>query len=201
MNLLTLYRKLRNRFYEAVVFPIQPIWLRHIGVECAPGVRLFGFPIINKCEGSVIKIGSNFTACAKPQFNTIGVIQPVVITTTSPESRLVIGNHVGVSGCSIACQQSIGIGNRVSLGSGVLIMDNDAHSLNPEERFAGIPNIRSSPVILEEDVWVGARSIILKGTKIGSRTIVRAGSVVFGEFPPDCIIGGNPATVISAKKS
>ena len=124
----------------------------------------------------------------------------MVMTTSHPEARLVIGNQVGVSGCSFECFQSIEIGDRVSIGSGVLIMDNDAHSLDPAERIAGIPNIRSAPIVLEEDVFVGARSIILKGTKIGARTIVRAGSVVLGEFPPDCIVGGNPAVIITRKK-
>jgi acetyltransferase-like isoleucine patch superfamily enzyme len=122
-----------------------------------------------------------------------------VITTTHPSAKIIVENQVGMSGCTLECRELIQIGNRVTIGSGVLILDSDSHSLDPAERKAGISNIRSALVILEEDVFVGARSIILKGTRIGARTIVRAGAVVSGEFPPDCIIGGNPATIISRK--
>jgi acetyltransferase-like isoleucine patch superfamily enzyme len=79
-------------------------------------------------------------------------------------------------------------------------MDNDAHSLDHGDRENNILNIRSSPICIGDDVFIGARSILLKGVKIGARTIVRAGSVVLGEFPPDCIIGGNPAVIVSTKR-
>lgn len=139
-------------------------------------------------------------ARSKAYSNTIGTIQPVVITTTHPLAKIILGNRVGISGCTLECRELIQFGNRVSIGSGVLIMDNDAHSLDPHERAEGIVNIRTSPVVLEDDVFVGARAIILKGARIGARTVVRAGSVVLGEFPPDCIIGGNPAIILSRKQ-
>jgi acetyltransferase-like isoleucine patch superfamily enzyme len=200
MNSLVLYRKCRDRFNRWFVFPVQLLWLKHIGVECGARCRFHGLPIINKCEGSIIQIGDDLDARSKIYSNTIGMIQPIVITTTHPSAKIIVGNQVGISGSTLECRELIQIGDRVAIGSGVLILDSDSHSLDPAERRAGVPNIRSAPVILEEDVFVGARSIILKGTRIGARTIVRAGSVVLAEFPADCIIGGNPATIIARKQ-
>ena len=58
-------------------------------------------------------------------------------------------------------------------------------------------HIKTAPIIIEDDVFVGTNAIILKGTKIGARSIVAAGSVVFGlQIPPDSLVKGNPAQII-----
>jgi acetyltransferase-like isoleucine patch superfamily enzyme len=51
-------------------------------------------------------------------------------------------------------------------------------------------------VIIEDDVFIGARSVICKGVTIGARSIIAAGSVVVKDIPADCIAGGNPCKVI-----
>ena len=48
-------------------------------------------------------------------------------------------------------------------------------------------------VEIEENVWIGERSIVLKGSKIGKNSIIGAGSVVAGDIPENCIFAGNPA--------
>lgn len=55
-------------------------------------------------------------------------------------------------------------------------------------------------VIIEDDVWIGARVIILSGAKIGTGSIISAGSVVASEIPPFSIAVGNPARVIGNRK-
>lgn len=54
----------------------------------------------------------------------------------------------------------------------------------------------SAPIVIEDDVLIGTRCIILKGVTIGARSIIAAGSVVTKSIPADCIAGGNPAKVI-----
>ena len=54
-----------------------------------------------------------------------------------------------------------------------------------------------APVILEDDVWVGSRALILGGTRLGRGCVVAAGSVVQGEFPAGAVIAGKPAEVMS----
>ena len=53
----------------------------------------------------------------------------------------------------------------------------------------------SKDILIEDYVWLGARVIILPGTKIGEGAIVQAGAVVHGEIPPYSIVGGNPAKI------
>ena len=55
---------------------------------------------------------------------------------------------------------------------------------------------QSAPIIIEDDVWLGAQSIILKGVTVGARTIIGAGSVVTKSIPADCVAAGNPCKVI-----
>ena len=51
-------------------------------------------------------------------------------------------------------------------------------------------------IVIEDDVWIGANSILLSGTKVGTGSVVGAGSVISKEFPPYSIIAGNPAQII-----
>lgn len=112
-----------------------------------------------------------------------------------------IGNHCHMSSPCIWARKSIVIGNDVKLGGDVIIIDSDAHSLNFEDRRIGLDNLdaknaNSAEVIIGNDVLIGTKCIILKGSKIGDRTIIGAGSVVAGEIPEDCIAAGNPCKVI-----
>ena len=85
------------------------------------------------------------------------------------------------------------------VGGNVRIFDHDFHALEWESRRA-VENreaIRTKPVVIEDDVFIGTNVIILKGTHIGARSIVAAGSVVFGlDIPADSLVKGNPAVII-----
>ena len=59
----------------------------------------------------------------------------------------------------------------------------------------------NAPVVVEEDVWIGARAILLSGVTIGRGSIVAAGAVVTKDVPPYCIVGGVPARIIRRKWS
>jgi acetyltransferase-like isoleucine patch superfamily enzyme len=156
--------------------------------------RFFGLPIIQKHKEAVIKLGKGFTACSNPYYNSIGVFQKVIIKALSPNARIIIGENVGISGATIS-GSNIKIGKNVLIGSGVLITDTDAHPIHPflrnESKF-----IKSSPVVIEDDVFIGARTMILKGVTIGSGSVIGAGSVVIKDIPPMSIAAGNPAKVI-----
>jgi acetyltransferase-like isoleucine patch superfamily enzyme len=52
------------------------------------------------------------------------------------------------------------------------------------------------PVIIEDDVWLGERAVILKGVNIGRGSIVAAGSMVTKSIPPMSIVAGNPARIV-----
>jgi maltose O-acetyltransferase len=75
----------------------------------------------------------------------------------------------------------------------VTITDNNFHRLEPEHRDE-IPE--SAPVIIEENVWLGGRVIVLPGVTIGAGSAVGAGSVVTHNIPPRSLAVGVPARVI-----
>ncbi len=94
----------------------------------------------------------------------------------------------------------ISIGNEVLIGSGALIIDNDAHPINPTFRRDNSKTL-VSPIIIEDNVFIGARSIILKGVKIGKCAVIGAGAIVTRAVPEYAIVAGNPAVVIGDVRS
>ena len=159
--------------------------------------RLYGLPLIQSNSKAVITIGKYWTACSSAKFNSIGVFQKVIIKALNPNAVIKIGNNVGMSGCTISCSAQVTIGNNVLIGSGVLITDTDAHAIHYQERNDS-SKIKTIPVLIEDDVFIGARSIILKGVTIGMGSVVGAGSVVVKNVPSMVIVGGNPAKIIGS---
>lgn len=97
---------------------------------------------------------------------------------------------------------SITIGNRVMISHGVNITDSNAHSKSPQERHLhfrliaekGHPrepellgDVPTQPVVIEDDVWISFGCTILKGVRIGARSIIAAGTVVTKDVPPDSL--------------
>ena len=113
--------------------------------------------------------------------------------TYSREAVIEIGDGVFLNGTRFSCTQAIRVGSRSILAE-CRIGDSDFHSSDPDHR-ADPEYIRSAPVIIEENVWITVGCVILKGSRIGRNSTITPNSVVRGEIPPDCIAGGNPATV------
>lgn len=159
------------------------------------GNRLVNW-FLKQSHGELI-IGDNFKCNNKVTSNSIGLIQPCVFNISSSGSRIIIGNNVGISGSTINATTTITIGDNVLIGSGCLITDTDSHPLHWEDRLEERNELtRRSPITIEEDVFIGARSIILKGVTIGKGAVVGAGSVVSKDIPPFAIVCGNPAKVV-----
>jgi maltose O-acetyltransferase len=111
-----------------------------------------------------------------------------------PDGTLDIGERAFINyGCSIGATRSIRIGPRCAIGSYCLIMDNDFHTVDPERRF-DVPE--SSPIVLEENVWLASRVIVLRGVTIGAHSVIGAGSVVTRDIPPRSVAVGLPARVV-----
>jgi acetyltransferase-like isoleucine patch superfamily enzyme len=171
------------------------IFCLFVGLTWKLGWRFLGLPIVQQRSRNSIEIGKNFTAISNPKCNSVGVFQKVILKTLTPKARIKIGNNVGLSGCSICARNYIEIGNDVLIGSGVLIVDNDAHPVSYEDRKFNPYNVKSSPVVVEDGVFIGARAIILKGVTIGKGAVVGAGAVVTKSVEAGSIVCGNPAKV------
>ena len=103
----------------------------------------------------------------------------------------------------MSAMTSIRIGKNVKCGGNVRIFDHDFHSLEADYRSSSedSKHVRAAPVVVEDDCFIGTNAIILKGTYLGARTIVAAGSVVMGlNAPADSMVKGNPAIISSQKQ-
>lgn len=91
-------------------------------------------------------------------------------------------------------EKGITMGARCLVGDAVMIIDSDFHDLSPESRHAGAGV--AEPVVIEDNVFIGSRVIILKGVTIGRDSVIGAGSVVTRSIPPRTVAAGNPAKVL-----
>jgi acetyltransferase-like isoleucine patch superfamily enzyme len=157
--------------------------------------QLWGLPIIQEKTRGSIEIGTLFHACSDPRRNPLGIIQKVILKTLRPGAQIIIGDNFGISGATVAAAKKIVIGNNVLIGTGVIITDTDMHPLDPDERMAGI-DCSASEVRIEDNVFIGARAIVLKGITIGKDSIIGAGSVVSKNIPAGVMAAGNPAVVV-----
>jgi acetyltransferase-like isoleucine patch superfamily enzyme len=120
-----------------------------------------------------------------------GTVVPVELATYS-SGRIVIGDHTFINyGSSIAARASVKIGAHCLLGHYTFVMDNDQHDI---VRHMELP--QSGPVVIEDHVWIGSKTVILAGVRIGSRAVIGAGSIVTNDIPPRCVAAGNPARVL-----
>lgn len=144
-----------------------------------------------------IVIGDRFTFTSGDSINPISRNMRGSFNTVK-KGKIIIGNDVGISSATLWAQKLIVLGNHVNIGANCLLIDNDAHPLNYLERRnpPTEDNVSASPIVIEDDAWIGANCIILKGVTIGARSIVGAGSVVTKSIPSDSIAAGNPAKVI-----
>ena len=91
---------------------------------------------------------------------------------------------------SITCKKKVVIGDRCQIANNVVIVDHD---------HAGSENWGSyveTPVIIGNDVWIGAGAVILRGTTIGDKAVIGAGSIVKGNVPAGCVYYQKRETVI-----
>jgi acetyltransferase-like isoleucine patch superfamily enzyme len=111
--------------------------------------------------------------------------------TTGPDGRIEIGVNVGFGyGVEIFSETLVKVADRASISAYVTIYDTSFHSVNEGEE------VKTLPVEIGRNVWIGRHAIILPGVKIGEHSVVASGSVVSREVPPRTIVGGNPAKPI-----
>ena len=158
-------------------------WYLRRADELGSRVRVWGKPAIT--VGGTLRVADRVRIFSIPVRTELAV---------RAGGTLDIGSQTFINyGCSISAAELVRIGPRCNIGSHVIIMDNDFHSLDPEHRLEIPP---SAPIILEENVWVGVRVTVLRGVTIGAGSVIAAGSVVTKDVPPRTLAGGLPAKVI-----
>ena len=110
-----------------------------------------------------------------------------------------LGDH---SGIGIRCRMNgkVKIGKNVMMGPEVCIYTRN-HAFDrtdiPMNQQGSTPE---KAVVIEDDVWIGARAIILPGVHIGTGAVIGAGAVVTKDVPDYAVVGGNPARILKMRK-
>ena len=147
-------------------------------------------PWINSFKGSIdISIGKKGSLVIKRYLISNGELHVRV----SDNAYISIGKNVFFNyNCSLTAKKEIIIGDNVVIANNVVIVDHD-HKFDS----TGVTNGYSvASVLINDNVWIGANSVILKGTTIGEGSIIAAGSVVNKSIPAHELWGGVPAKCI-----
>ena len=194
-------RKFKSIFY----IPYNRAIFKMLNIKYGNNLKIFNKIYLNIEPGSEIEIGDNFLFTSGDAINPLsrnieGCIHAV------KRAKILIGNNVGISSACIWARNKITIGHNVKIGGDCIILDTDAHNLDYRIRrskekdetgnYVDASTAVSKPIIIEDDVLIGTRCIILKGVTIGARSIIGSGSVVTKSIPADCIAGGNPCKII-----
>ena len=171
------------------------LWLA--GAKVGNNCRIYNGVYYTKARAlKGLTIGDNFSMSSGSGYNPLarGIKAHIHL---EKGAKITIGDNVGISSGVLRSALELSIGNNVIVGALTVIIDTDAHPLNPHERRMNpTRGAKCAPIRIGDDVFIGSNCMILKGVTIGDRTIIAAGSVVTKDIPADCIAGGNPAKVI-----
>lgn len=144
-------------------------------------------PIVDpKSNRSIWKIDEGCTVV----FNGRAYLNQGVKISIGSGGILEFGDYVTITGRSeIVCNKHIRIGNNCLISWDVLFLDDDAHNIYNK---MGLLLNESKEIIVENNVWIGCRNTILKGTRIPHDSVIACGSILTKQFnTPNTIIGGS----------
>lgn len=125
--------------------------------------------------------------------NNVGVRTGVIINL-SDGAEVSIGQDTFLNDrCILNARKEISIGSRVQIGQNVLMYDHD-------HDYHNLAEIRTKfitdEIVIGNDVWIGSNCVILRGSKIGDRCVIGAGTVIKGEIPSDSIVYSDKKLII-----
>ena len=125
------------------------------------------------------------------------------------DGRCFVGDFTLLNGAIVMAEELVDIGSHCLISWGVGIADSDFHPLEPAQRLIDSqalapffknrpprPKLKTAPVKIGDNVWIGMNAVILKGVTIGDNSVVAAGAVVTKSIPPNTIVAGNPAVTV-----
>jgi acetyltransferase-like isoleucine patch superfamily enzyme len=160
-------------------------------------IRFYRKPRLHISDGCKVVIGHRFICrTGKSTLLDNGAYSSIYLF---PHASLTIGDDSGMTNTIIVSKASVTIGHHVNIGNGTVILDSNLHSVDWRirgERSMDTTHSSNKPIIIGDYVFIGMRSIILKGVTIGEKSIIAAGSVVTQDVPAGELWGGNPAHFI-----
>lgn len=147
---------------------------------------------INALSKNGVIIGHNVTILRNTIIECTGNIKNL-------GEGLTIGNYVGIAqNCFIQVRGKVKIGDYVIFGPYVKIFSEN-HNFNDINIPIVLQGETRLPVVIENNVWIGANATILGGITIGEGSIIAAGAIVNKDIPPFSIAAGIPAKIIKSR--
>jgi acetyltransferase-like isoleucine patch superfamily enzyme len=170
-------------------------------IETGGKLTIIGKPLIDIRKGNKLIIGYKVTLNSRNRGYHINMHSPVKLFMDGKEGRIKIGDKTRIHGTCIHAKNSITIGKNCLIAANCQIFDSNGHDLS----FHDVENRINTkgvnkPIIIEDNVWIGANTIILPGITIGNGSVITANSVVVKDIPPMTIAGGNPAVSLKQYK-
>lgn len=151
------------------------------------------FGLRSRMTGSRISVRNDGTMHIAERVQFISTLVPIDVIVEKG-GTLTIGESCYFNyGCSISAMQEVTIGKGCLFGTYVSVTDNAFHELSPEHR---LERPASMPVIIEDNVWLANRVVVLPGVTIGAGSAIGACSVVTKDIPPRTLAVGIPAKPI-----
>ena len=180
---IQLREHLPNKFITKLIY----IWFKIRGVSLKKnviiyfGAKLLRYPKkISLKKNVIVKSGAHICPCNK-------------------DSSIIIGENTTIGHFTfIYASERIEIGKDCMIASFVYLIDS-SHGTNKNSTMNSQSN-STSPILIEDDVWIGANSTILPGVKIGKGSIIAAGSVVNSDVEEYSFYAGVPAKFIKTRK-
>jgi len=188
------------------------------------GARRRFAKIMTAEKSSVFLPGFSASGSANPNTPRITVGKECVLAAKcifeTETGSISIGDRVYIGDSTIICKNKVTFGSDILVAWGALFYDHDSHSLDYRDRQQDIKQVhsdfinakgqylknknwtvvKSAPIEIKDNVWIGMDALILKGVTIGEGAIVAARSVVTKDVPPFTVVAGNPAKVVKNLK-
>ncbi len=107
---------------------------------------------------------------------------------------VIIGDHTRI-GLHNTIIGPVTIGSYVNLAQGITITALN-HNFTDTNKRIDEQGVSTNPVVIEDDIWIGANAVVLPGVSIGTHSVVAAGAVVTKDVPPHSLVAGVPAKII-----
>lgn len=160
-------------------------------------VHIKGAPLIDIRKGGKLHLGNNVTLNSNNAGYHINMHSPAKLFADRPGASISIGENTRLHGSCVHAYGSISIGKNCLIAANCHIIDGNGHDISYPDVSNRINTTgKVKPVVIEDDVWLCANTIVLPGVTIGRGSIISANSVVTCDIPPMVVAGGNPAVVI-----
>lgn len=191
MSNITADRRVENDWWQHPI-PSNVFWDEGLYLETA---QIFRF-MRSKRERAV-ELGAHVSCYAGVSF------------ALGEKGTVKIGDFTLLNGALLMADERIEIGKHCLVSWNVGIADSDFHPIDAAQRRLDTmalapfykdrpprPELKTAPVIIRDNVWIGMNAVVLKGVEIGENSIVAAGSVVSKSVPANVVVAGNPAVIV-----